>query len=177
MEQNIIVHDLIGTGLIAGSIPDNLQSPNGGWQNSNRDFHSMEHFIIEQTRVAHDALGDAYNTALVCSRLDLLSGWTNTRRPPKCCRSKIANRKILGGILLTLWITALIPAFPHVIRLLRQRPSVRLSARMRETPQCCRWINQGDKRYMAHCSCAKDGEFLMRIKFRSRRMIHGPSTA
>ena len=34
----------------------------------------MEHFSIEQTRTAHDALGDAYNTALVCSKLDFLKG-------------------------------------------------------------------------------------------------------
>ena len=35
---------------------------------------AMEHFEIEQTRVAHDALGDAYNTALVCTHLDLQTG-------------------------------------------------------------------------------------------------------
>ena len=31
----------------------------------------MEHFTIEQTRIAHDALGDAYNTALVCTHLNM----------------------------------------------------------------------------------------------------------
>ena len=34
----------------------------------------MEHFEIQQTRIAHDALGDAYNTALVCTHLDLKQG-------------------------------------------------------------------------------------------------------
>lgn len=35
---------------------------------------AMEQFSIEPTRPAHDALGDAYHTALVCARLDLQAG-------------------------------------------------------------------------------------------------------
>lgn len=34
----------------------------------------MELFQIEPSRPAHDALGDAYHTALICSRLDLKRG-------------------------------------------------------------------------------------------------------
>ena len=34
----------------------------------------MEIFEIEATRPAHDALGDAYHTALICARLDLEKG-------------------------------------------------------------------------------------------------------
>ena len=36
---------------------------------------AMEHFEIEQTRAANDALGDAYNTAVVASRLDMAEGF------------------------------------------------------------------------------------------------------
>ena len=35
---------------------------------------AMEAFGIEATRPAHDALGDAYHTALICARLDLKKG-------------------------------------------------------------------------------------------------------
>ena len=35
---------------------------------------AMELFGIEATRPAHDALGDAYHTALICARLDLRKG-------------------------------------------------------------------------------------------------------
>ena len=35
---------------------------------------AMEIFDIEATRPAHDALGDAYHTALICARLDLKKG-------------------------------------------------------------------------------------------------------
>ena len=34
----------------------------------------MEIFGIEATRPAHDALGDAYHTALICARLNLKQG-------------------------------------------------------------------------------------------------------
>ena len=34
----------------------------------------MELFGIEASRPAHDALGDAYHTALICARLDLKRG-------------------------------------------------------------------------------------------------------
>ena len=35
---------------------------------------AMEMFSIEPSRPAHDALGDAYHTALICARLDLPKG-------------------------------------------------------------------------------------------------------
>ena len=35
---------------------------------------AMEMFEIEASRPAHDALGDAYHTALICARLDLKKG-------------------------------------------------------------------------------------------------------
>ena len=35
---------------------------------------AMEMFEIEATRPAHDALGDAYHTALICAKLDLAKG-------------------------------------------------------------------------------------------------------
>ena len=35
---------------------------------------AMQMMDIEPTRAAHDALGDAYNTGLVCSRLDMAAG-------------------------------------------------------------------------------------------------------
>ena len=35
---------------------------------------AMELMSIEPSRPAHDALGDAYHTALICARLDLARG-------------------------------------------------------------------------------------------------------
>ena len=75
MEQNIIIHDLDWdwiAGWVNLQLIYNLQT--GGDKNQKSLATAMEHFGIEQTRVAHDALGDAYNTGLVCSRLDMVSG-------------------------------------------------------------------------------------------------------
>ncbi len=65
-EQNIIIHDLDWdwiAGWINLQMIYNLQT--GGDKNQKSLASAMEHFGIEQTRIAHDALGDAYNTALV----------------------------------------------------------------------------------------------------------------
>ena len=75
MEQNIIIHDLDWDWIHEWI---NLQliynNQTGGDKNQKSLATAMEHFGIEQTRVAHDALGDAYNTALICTHLDLPFG-------------------------------------------------------------------------------------------------------
>ncbi|MBQ1577072.1 MAG: exonuclease domain-containing protein, partial [Oscillospiraceae bacterium] len=75
MEQNIIIHDLDWdwiAGWVNLQLIYNLQT--GGDKNQKSLASAMEHFQIEQTRVAHDALGDAYNTALVCTHLNMEEG-------------------------------------------------------------------------------------------------------
>ena len=75
LEQNIIIHDL-DLDWIAGwvnlQLIYNLQTD--GDRNQKSLATAMEHFTIEQTRIAHDALGDAYNTALVCTHLNMEKG-------------------------------------------------------------------------------------------------------
>ena len=75
MEQNIIIHDLDWdwiAGWVNLQLIYNLQT--GGDKNQKSLASAMEHFGIEQTRIAHDALGDAYNTALVCTHLNMEEG-------------------------------------------------------------------------------------------------------
>ena len=75
LEQNIIIHDLDWdwiSGWVNLQLIYNVQT--GGVKNQKSLASAMEHFEIEQTRVAHDALGDAYNTALVCTKLDMEEG-------------------------------------------------------------------------------------------------------
>lgn len=69
MEQNIIIHDLDWDWInswINLQLIYNMQTD--GDKNQKSLATAMEHFGIEQTRVAHDALGDAYNTALVLAQ-------------------------------------------------------------------------------------------------------------
>lgn len=75
LEQNIIIHDLDWdwiAGWINLQLIYNLQTD--GDRNQKSLATAMEHFAIEQTRIAHDALGDAYNTALVCTHLNMEKG-------------------------------------------------------------------------------------------------------
>ena len=72
MEQNIIIHDLDWDWIdqwVNLQLIYNIQTD--GDKNQKSLATAMEHFGIEQTRMAHDALGDAYNTALVCSHLNM----------------------------------------------------------------------------------------------------------
>lgn len=80
MEQNIIIHDLDWdwiAGWINLQLIYNLQT--GGDKNQKSLGTAMEHFGIEQTRVAHDALGDA-----IQHRAGVLEAGHGVRACPIC---------------------------------------------------------------------------------------------
>jgi len=122
----------------------------------------MEHFEIEQTRIAHDALGDAYNTSLVCSRLDLEDGLKNYEAASKILALRICSSDQEGN------------KAPDAVE---HRAFTGYNERMdafsdkliaaprcpvcSEHMKCGRWVNQGDKRYMSLCECKADGKFLV----------------
>ncbi len=167
MEQNIIVHDLDWDWIsdwINLQLIYNMQT--GGDKNQKSLATAMEHFSIEQTRVAHDALGDAYNTALVCSRLDLDAGLdqyedASHALPPEPVSSNggkdgaesLEHSSFTG-------YAARSEAFADekVSRVLCPLCTSPLSEG--------RWVNQGDRRYMNLCECEEHGKFLIRLKFR-----------
>lgn len=77
MEQNIILHDLDPEWLgswINLQVIYNVLTESGNNQKSLKT--AMEHFGLEQAYKEHDALGDAYNAALICSKLDMPRGLT-----------------------------------------------------------------------------------------------------
>ena len=166
MEQNIIVHDLdwdwIGDWINLQLIY-NLQTD--GDKNQKSLATAMEHFEIEQTRTAHDALGDAYNTALICSRLDLDAGLSQYDEAASLLAAKLPAKPDSGDT----------PALEH--RAFTGYPS-RSDAFLDEQvntdvcPECgktlelARWVNQGDRRYMSLGTCEEHGKFLIRLKFR-----------
>ena len=97
LEQNIIIHDLDWdwiAGWINLQLIYNLQTD--GDRNQKSLATAMEHFAIEQTRIAHDALGDAYNTALVCTHLNMEKGLADyhdaAQKLTTCCRRSTTAR-------------------------------------------------------------------------------------
>lgn len=169
MEQNLIIHDLdidwMGN-WINLQVIFNMQVE--GDRNQKSLSTAMEHFGIEQTRTAHDALGDAYNTALVCSKLDLISGLAGydaaahflpcaspkSGATPSSSEPEPIEHITLDGYNLreSIWDDDDITSH--------------------KCPDCggilsmSRWVNQGDKRYMSIAKCEEHGSFLIRIRIR-----------
>jgi len=172
MEQNIIIHDLDWDWIadwVNLQLIYNLQT--GGDKNQKSLASAMEHFEIEQTRVAHDALGDAYNTALVASKLDMAEGLRLYPDATRILASRMPNHKppadSTGPEALShdcydgYESKAVAFADPRLIQL----PCPHCGG---ET-NCQKWVNQGDQRYMNIYTCPEHGSFLVRAKFRKSK--------
>lgn len=180
MEQNLIIHDLdidwlgnwINLQLIYNKQTD-------GDRNQKSLETAMEHFFIEQTRVAHDALGDAYNTALICSHLDLETGVAEYGDILQSMTKKVRPKATTNE--------------PEpIMRSVSQCHNTReaLWTAVEEAGVACPvcgkaiphtdWVNQGDGRFMSLAPCEEDGTFLLRIRirheedgsWRARRLIY-----
>lgn len=169
LEQNIIIHDLDWdwiAGWVNLQLIYNLQT--GGDKNQKSLASAMEHFGIEQTRVAHDALGDAYNTALVCSKLDMAEGLRLYPNAGQILAARMPNYKPPTEN------TGPEPLIHESFEGFESKAAAfadeRLSAL--NCPVCIarlkgsKWVNQGDQRYMNLFTCEEHGQFLVRAKFR-----------
>ena len=169
MEQNIIIHDLDWdwiAGWVNLQLIYNLQT--GGDKNQKSLASAMEHFEIEQTRVAHDALGDAYNTALVCTHLDMKEGLKlypdaaqilASRMPKAEPQSEAQESDAL--------LHDSFSGFATKAAAFADESLSSLACPVCGDPLAgSKWVNQGDQRYMSIFSCETDGHFLMRVKFR-----------
>lgn len=168
MEQNIIIHDL-EWGWIDSWV--NLQlifnQQTGGNKNQKALSKAMEHFGIEQTRVAHDALGDAYNTALVASKMDLVTGLEQYNADIHDLPIE-ENPAADGG-------DAEPAALAHTtFKGFASKNDIFADSEV-PAPACpicgqklkaSRWISQGDKRYMSMLFCENHGSFLVRLKLK-----------
>ena len=169
LEQNIIIHDLDWdwiAGWVNLQLIYNLQT--GGDKNQKSLSSAMEHFGIEQTRVAHDALGDAYNTALVCTHLDMAEGMRLYPDAAQILASRMPNAKPQtesqeGDSLLHECYSG----FQTKAAAFADERIVSLSCPVCGKPLAgSKWVNQGDQRYMSIYSCEEDGPFMARVKFR-----------
>jgi predicted RNA-binding Zn-ribbon protein involved in translation (DUF1610 family) len=166
MEQNIIIHDLDWDWIerwVNLQHIYNLQI--GGDKNQKSLSSAMEHFSIEQTRTAHDALGDAYNTALVCSKLDIEKGLEQYDMAAGLLATQLSEERQGEGP----------DALEHrAFTGYAARTDVFADEQVTQLicPECggemsiSRWVSQGDRRYMNLAACAEHGKFLVRLKFR-----------
>ena len=169
-EQNIIIHDLDWdwiAGWVNLQMIFNLQT--GGDKNQKSLSAAMEYFGIEQTRIAHDALGDAYNTALVTTHLDMEEGMRLYPEAEEILSRRMPNYKPpqdLSPVQEAL-VHDTSPAFESKAEAFAEAKTRSLSCPVCGLVQSgSRWISQSDGRYMNLFSCPEHGSFLSRIRLK-----------
>lgn len=143
---------------------------------------AMELMGIKPSRPAHDALGDAYHTAVICSRLDLKKGIAEYQKaldehangfhgaPPEGCISRAVFRGYAD----------------------RDTALSEMDTLQNHCPLCGAampngtWISQEGHRFMAMAECPEHGRYLVRIRLQkdtdgtlrvSRMIYEGASAA
>lgn len=121
---------------------------------------AMEIFGIEPTRPAHDALGDAYHTALICARLDLKRGAQEYGEALKSHENGFHGAELPGCISRKVF-------YDYADK------RAALSAMAGSENQCpvcgrqmlgSRWFAQPGHRYMDLATCPEHGKFLIRVR-------------
>ena len=170
LEQNIIIHDLDWdwiSGWVNLQMIYNLQT--GGDKNQKSLSAAMEHFEIEQTRIAHDALGDAYNTALVTTHLDMAEGMRLYPMAEEILASRMPNHKPPQdpAAALDALLHDTSAGFESKADAFAEAKIHELSCPICNTQQSgSRWISQSDGRYMNLFTCPEHGSFLSRIRLK-----------
>ena len=121
---------------------------------------AMEIFGIEATRPAHDALGDAYHTALICARLDLSRGVEEYGQALKSHENGFHGAEIPGCIARKVF-------YDYADK---RAALAAMSGEENECPICgkkmlgSRWFAQPSHRYMDLATCPEHGKFLIRVR-------------
>ena len=121
---------------------------------------AMEIFGIEATRPAHDALGDAYHTALICARLDLKRGAEEYDEAVKSHENGFHGAELPGCISRKVF-------YDYADK---REALAAMAGSENECPVCgrqmlgSRWFAQPGHRYMDLATCAEHGKFLIRVR-------------
>ncbi len=121
---------------------------------------AMELSGIEPTRPAHDALGDAYHTALVCVKLDLARGCQEYEKVLKEHENGFHGSQPEGCLALRVYHGYLD----------KGKAMADMSGKENLCPECgklmksSRWISQSGRRYMTMSTCPEHGNYLVRIR-------------
>ena len=121
---------------------------------------AMEVFGIEATRPAHDALGDAYHTALICSKLDLKRGTQEYEEALKSHVNGFHGAELPGCLSRKVF-------YDYADK----RAALSAMAGSENLCPTCgrqmlgsRWFAQPGHRYMDLATCPDHGKFLIRVR-------------
>ena len=121
---------------------------------------ALEIFGIEPSRPAHDALGDAYHTALICARLDLKRGAREYDEAVKSHENGFHGAELPGCIARQVYYD-----FAD-----RRTALAAMAGEENICPICgarmlgSRWFAQPGHRYMDLATCPEHGKFLIRVR-------------
>lgn len=121
---------------------------------------AMEVFGIEASRPAHDALGDAYHTALICARLDLDRGIEEYDQALKSHENGFHGAELPGCLDRKV--------FRDYVD--KHAALAAMSGSENLCPVCqrqmlgSRWFAQPGHRYMDLAACPEHGKFLIRVR-------------
>jgi len=121
---------------------------------------AMEIFGIEATRPAHDALGDAYHTALICAKLDLKKGTQEYGKALKSHVDGFHGAELPGCISRKVF-------YDYADK---KAALEAMGGAENKCPTCgkqmtpTRWFSQPGHRYMDLATCPKCGKFLIRVR-------------
>lgn len=121
---------------------------------------AMEAFGIEASRPAHDALGDAYHTALICARLDLKRGAEEYGQALKSHENGFHGAELPGCIARQVF-------YDYADK---RAALAAMSGEENLCPICggrmlgSRWFAQPGHRYMDLATCPEHGKFLIRVR-------------
>ena len=121
---------------------------------------AMQMSGVEASRPAHDALGDAYHTAIVCSRLDLQRGMAEYGKAVEKHENGFHGAELPGCISRKVY-----HGFEN-----KETALQTLGSRENLCPRCKivmthdKWVSQQSKRYMTMAHCPEHGNFLVRVR-------------
>ena len=121
---------------------------------------AMEMFEIEASRPAHDALGDAYHTALICARLDLKKGTAEYAQALKSHVDGFHGAELPGCISRKVF-------YDYADK---KAALSAMAGAENQCPSCgrqmlgSRWFAQPGRRYMDLATCPEHGKFLIRVR-------------
>ena len=121
---------------------------------------ALEIFEITPSRPAHDALGDAYHTALICARLDLKRGMEEYGQALKSHENGFHGAELPGCI-----DRKVFHDYASRIAALAA-----MAGKDNKCPLCekqmlgSRWFAQPGHRYMDLATCPEHGKFLIRVR-------------
>ena len=121
---------------------------------------AMEIFDIEPSRPAHDALGDAYHTALICAMLDLKRGMQEYDEAVKNHVNGFHGAELPGCISRKVFYDYVDKKAALAAMDGEENVCPLCGAQMRGT----RWFAQPGHRYMDLATCPEHGQFLIRVR-------------